>query len=83
MFIFVVQTLQKKWNEICLKKRANRKMYGKQLFFEDLEVRDVLHWIVKIANFRVMDDCALHPPLCCSLCFTLIIKKFKVFEYIL
>jgi hypothetical protein len=41
MFIFVVPTLQKKWNEIRMKELAVGKMYGKQLFFEDLEVQDV------------------------------------------
>jgi hypothetical protein len=45
MFIFVVQTLQKKWIEICMKQLADGKRmenvwktYGKQLFFEDLEI---------------------------------------------
>jgi hypothetical protein len=40
MFIFVVQTLQNKWNENLHETTSWWKTYGKQLFSEDLEVRD-------------------------------------------
>jgi hypothetical protein len=36
MFIFVIQTLQKKWNQICKKQLAG----GKCMENKDLEVRD-------------------------------------------
>jgi hypothetical protein len=45
MFIFVLQTLQNKWNEICMKQLASGEMYGNQVFPEDLEVRDVAIWV--------------------------------------
>jgi hypothetical protein len=41
MFIFVVQTLQNKWNENLHETTSWWKTYEKRMFSEDLEVRDV------------------------------------------
>jgi hypothetical protein len=40
MFIFVSQTLQKKWREICMEQLIGGKRIEINCFFEDLEVRD-------------------------------------------
>jgi hypothetical protein len=46
-----------------------------------LEVWLLLHGVVKITNFRLMDD--FHPSLCCLLWFTHTIIKCEVCEDVL
>jgi hypothetical protein len=41
MFIFVIQTLQKKWNKIRMKQLAGGKYMEKDYFSRTFEVQDV------------------------------------------
>jgi hypothetical protein len=55
MFIFVVQTLQNKWNENLHETTSWWKTYGKQLFSEDLEVREDFSLFWKIGTQQLLE----------------------------